>query len=199
MPSSVGHALAGVAAAWSVDLVPGQRRWRTAPPAASWFRRAGGWLTVFCAILAASPDLDLLFGVHRTASHSIGAVLIVTIVAAAVTARVTTRPVLRVAAMCGLAYATHLLLDWLEVDRLVPFGIQALWPFSDGWYLSGWNLFPPVWRGGFLTWAVVRNNARTILEECIRLLPLLIALWLVRVKALARLAAEMPGGHHPPE
>ncbi|MGE5245431.1 MAG: metal-dependent hydrolase [Betaproteobacteria bacterium] len=196
MPSSVGHALAGVAAAWSVDLIPGDRGWRTAPPPASWFRRAGGGLTAACAFLAAAPDLDLLFGSHRTVSHSIGAVIIVTIVAAVVTSQVTARPVIRVAAMCGLAYATHVLLDWLGVDRLPPLGIQALWPFSHGWYTSGWEWFPPTERRGFWTAAVLIANAMTVLQECVRLVPVLVVLWLVRVKALAGLPAEVAGRHH---
>ena len=84
MPTSIGHALAGAAAAWSVDLVPGRRAWRTAPPTASWYRRAGNGLTLVCAALAAVPDADLLFRLHRTFSHSIGAVVLVGILAAAI-------------------------------------------------------------------------------------------------------------------
>lgn len=196
MPSPVGHSLAGVAAAWIVDLVPGERAWRTAPASASWFRRAGGALTASCALLAAAPDLDLLFGVHRTAFHSVGAVLIVTIVAAVVTRQVTRRPPWRVAVMCGLAAATHVLLDWLAVDRNPPIGIQALWPFSHGWYSSGWGWFPGTERRRFWTPAVMEANAMTVAQECIRLVPGLVALWLVRVKALARLPTELAGRHH---
>ena len=66
MPSPIGHALAGVAAAWTVDLIPGDRAWRTAPASASWYRRAGDGLTLRCAALGAAPDLDL---VVRHASH----------------------------------------------------------------------------------------------------------------------------------
>src|SRR5262245_49534481 len=126
MPSPVGHVIAGLGAAWAVDLAPGARAWRTATPAASLFRRAGGFLTIVCGVLGALPDIDLLFGVHRTGTHSILATLLVTIVAAAVTAWVTGlrqsagRPVgqsaararvIRVALMCGAAYGSHLVLD----------------------------------------------------------------------------------------
>jgi membrane-bound metal-dependent hydrolase YbcI (DUF457 family) len=199
MPSSVGHALAGVAAAWSVDLIPGDRRGRTAPASASWYDRAGGELTAWCAFLAAAPDLDLLFGVHRTWSHSISAVVLVTIVAAAVTGQVTRRPVLRVAAMCGLAYATHLLLDWMAMDRYAPSGIQALWPFSHRWYISDWDLFPQIARRNFWTLPVILFNAGSILQEVLRLAPVVVVLWLVRVKALARLPAELSRRHHAAE
>src|SRR4051794_18927490 len=98
MPSPIGHALAGVAAAWTVDLIPGERAWRTAPGRDSWYRRAGGGLTVMCGALGAAPDLDLAFIQHRTVTHSIGALCLVTLVAASVAANAR-RPVIRVALM----------------------------------------------------------------------------------------------------
>src|SRR6059058_387501 len=98
MPTSIGHALAGAAAAWSADLVPGRRAWRTAPPAASWYRRAGDGLTLVCAVLGAIADADLLFHIHRTFSHTVGAAMVVG-VAAAVIAALTNRPMVRVASM----------------------------------------------------------------------------------------------------
>ena len=43
---------------------------------------------------------------------------------------------------CGVACAAHLLLDWLgDRTRLSAVGIQVLWPFSDRWFISGWNSF----------------------------------------------------------
>src|SRR5471030_1112459 len=84
MPSPIGHALAGIAAAWAVDLVPGDRAWRTAEADAPFYLRAGDGLTLLCAGLGAAPDLDLAFAVHRTMTHSVTAVLVVGLVAAAV-------------------------------------------------------------------------------------------------------------------
>src|SRR5439155_8933895 len=85
MPSPIGHALAGVAAAWAADLVPGNRAWRTAGRSASWYERAGNGLTLTCAALAVAPDIDLFFSrFHRTATHSFIAVSLVAVVAAAV-------------------------------------------------------------------------------------------------------------------
>ena len=115
MPSPIGHALAGVAAAWAVDLVPGNRAWRTAPRLASWYARAGGDLTLICALVAVAPDLDLLFWGHRTVTHSISAVLFVALFAGAIAANAS-RPVARTAIACAAAYATHVLLDWLGAD-----------------------------------------------------------------------------------
>jgi membrane-bound metal-dependent hydrolase YbcI (DUF457 family) len=199
MPSSVGHALAGVAAAWTADLVPGARAGRNAAPAASLYRRAGGGLTLACLILPTLPDADLLFHTHRTYTHSVGAVAVVGLAAALVAALLPGRPVLRVALTCAAAYATHLALDWLSVDTLPPYGLQAWWPFSDAWVISGWDLFAQTERRHFLSAATIWINAQAVAREVAILAPLVLALWLVRVKALARFPAQIAGRHHPAE
>jgi len=186
MPSPIGHALAGTAAAWLVDLVPGNRAWRTAPAFASFFERAGHDLTLICAGLAVVPDLDLVFGVHRTVTHSIGAVIFVGFFAAAMAANAG-RPIARIAVMCAAAYGSHLLLDWLAVDLFPPPGIQALWPFTSTWYISGWDIFLQTERNHPATAFGIQRNVAAIAREVEILLPLAIGVWLVRVKALARL------------
>jgi membrane-bound metal-dependent hydrolase YbcI (DUF457 family) len=198
MPTSIGHALAGAAAAWGADLVPGRRAWRTAPPTASWYRRAGNGLTLVCVVLAAVPDADLLFHIHRTFSHSIGAVMLVGVLAAAIAA-LTNRPVLRIASMCAAAYGTHLLLDWLAVDLMPPYGIQVFWPFSDTWYMSRWIIFRQIERSRLLSESTMRLNVLAVAQELAVLAPILIVIWLIRVKALTRLAAQMSRGDHPAE
>jgi membrane-bound metal-dependent hydrolase YbcI (DUF457 family) len=198
MPSPIGHALAGIAAAWTADLVPGRRTWRTAPASASWLERAGNGLTLVCAGLAASPDLDLLFQNHRMATHSVAAVVVVALVTAAVAANAR-RPVGRVVAMCAAAYGTHLLLDWLCADNNPPRGLQLLWPFTSEWYISNWEVFRQTARVNLLTPAVIRMNLSAIAQELAILLPLLAALWLVRVKALAGLATEVARRDHAPQ
>ena len=198
MPTSIGHALAGAAAAWSIDLVPGRRAWRTAPAAASWYRRAGNGLTLVCAALGAIADADLLFHIHRTFTHSIGAVIVVGVLAGAIAAA-SNRPVVRVASMWAAAYGTHLLLDWLAVDLRPPYGIQLFWPFSDAWYISPWIVFRQIERARLLSAATLRLNALAVAQEIAVLAPILIVIWLVRVKALARLAAQMSRGDHSAE
>jgi membrane-bound metal-dependent hydrolase YbcI (DUF457 family) len=200
MPSPIGHALAGLAAAWGVDLVPGDRAWRTAPAGASWYARAGDGLTLTCALLAAAPDLDLLVPrFHRSITHSVTAVAAAALVSAIVAAR-RRRPVLRVAVMCAAAWATHLLLDWLGVDRLyAPFGIQMLWPFSHAWFISGWDVFAGTERHDIFGAAAMRENGAALLREIAIVGPVTLAVFLVRVKALAGLFPELPPGHHPPE
>ena len=206
MPTPIGHALAGVAAAWAVDLVPGDRLSRTAHRSASWYRRAGNGLTLICAALAVVPDIDLVLlsfnpRSHRTVTHSLAAALLVGMSATAIAANAR-RPaahVARVAMMCAAAYATHLVLDWLGVDNYPPRGIQLLWPFSDAWFISDLDLFPQTARRQIFTAPIVRLNLVAIAQESAMLLPILAALWLVRVKALAGLATELPRGDHAPQ
>lgn len=195
MPSPIGHALGGVAAAWLVDLIPGPRAWRSARASASWFKRAGNGLTVACAALAIAPDLDVLVGGHRMMTHSVGAVIIVGLAAAAIAAYAE-RPILRVALMCAAAYGTHPLLDLLAVDRFWPYGLQLLWPFSQAWLISGWDLFALTERRDLMTLPAIRQNAAAVAQEIAILGPLVVLLWLIRVKTLAGLASEMSGGHH---
>jgi membrane-bound metal-dependent hydrolase YbcI (DUF457 family) len=198
MPSPIGHALGGIAVAWAADLVPGDRAWRTAPAIASWYLRAGNGFTLLCAGLGAAPDLDLAFAAHRTVTHSISAALVVGLLAAAV-AGGAGRPVARIALMCAGAYGSHLLMDWLGVDQYPPRGIQLLWPINREWYISDADIFRQTARLRIFTRGPMLTNVRAILQEIAILAPTLVALWLVRVKALARLAPQMARSHHPPE
>jgi membrane-bound metal-dependent hydrolase YbcI (DUF457 family) len=113
---------------------------------------------------------------HRTATHSLTAVAVVFIVAAAVTGQVTRW---RTAALCAAAYSSHLLLDWLGVDNFPPRGIQLLWPFSDGWYISNLDIFRQTARHYLWTAPVIRTNLLAIAQEVAILLPILFAVWLI--------------------
>lgn len=182
MPSPFGHVLGGVAVAWTADLV--DRR-----PSSARFVAA-------CGALAMLPDADLLFsGHHRVWSHSITAVVVVTIISAAVTGQVTRR--WRVALTCGAAYLSHLVLDWLGADNFPPYGLQLLWPLSDRWFISGWDVFRQTAREEFFTAPIIRRNLLAFGQELAILAPIVLVIWLVRIKTLAGLAAEMPGRHHP--
>src|SRR5262245_39039738 len=144
MPSPLGHALAGLAVAVAGDRrpVPGFWQFLTRP------------FAITCILVAALPDADLLLGgFHRTITHSVGATAAVIIVAMAVTAwvtpirrRTTGRSPWTIALLCASAHATHLLTDWLGTDLFTPAGIQLMWPFSERWFISGWNLFPQIER-----------------------------------------------------
>lgn len=192
MPSPIGHVLAGVATALAADIadpVGGQR--------SNGARLAGARELWTCGFLAAAPDLDLVYPpIHRTATHSVTAVMLAFIIAAALTGQVTRW---RTATVCALAYASHLLLDWLGADTRPPLGVQLLWPFSPHWFISGANLFRETSRIRVFTAPVLLANARTAAQEIAILLPIVIVLWLVRVKTAPRLPPKLSRGHHPAE
>jgi hypothetical protein len=197
MPSPFGHSLAGLAVAWAADLLPGERAWRAAPATASWYRRAGNGLTATCAMLAMAPDLELLFTRHRTYTHSAGAVLIVGLGAAGFASwRGNAVHAARISLTCAAAYASHLLLDWLGVDLYPPLGLQVLWPFDSGWYISSLDLFRQTRREQLFTWPVIEQNLLATAQEMAILVPIAAALWLVRVKTLAGLASEQTRRDH---
>jgi membrane-bound metal-dependent hydrolase YbcI (DUF457 family) len=200
MPSPIGHALGGLAVAWAADFLP--VRPPLGRPEGSTRRRPEGLHYKYlglCAGLAALPDADLLLPIaHRTATHSVTAVAVVAllmIVASAVTGKVTTK----FAVVCVAAYASHLLLDWLQADPTPPLGIQALWPASPRWFISGWDLFRPTERRHLFDPATMQRNLFAVVQEIVILAPVAAAAWLVRVKALAGLPAEMAGRDHPPK
>jgi inner membrane protein len=171
MPSPIGHVLAGVAVALAADAVSPSLRRRVDV-------RTG---IVTLAALAALPDLDLMVAAsHRSFSHSVGSVILVTIIAAVVTGWVTGRRSLGIGALCGVAWASHLLLDWLGVDPNPPSGIKALWPFSDDWFISSLQVFPGTERRQLFSAAAFATNCYAVAIEMAVLAPVVAALWLLR-------------------
>lgn len=183
MPSPIGHAIAGSIVVWAADLIDR--------------RRSPYRLAATCAVLAMAPDLDLVVPrLHRSATHSVIAVLLVLIIAAAVTGKVTRW---RVALICAAVYASHLLLDWLGTDRYPPGGIQLLWPFTQRFFKSGWDVFNETERRRLFSPAAISQNAGAVAKELVVLAPLAIGLWLIRVKTLARFPSQLTRRDHPTE
>jgi membrane-bound metal-dependent hydrolase YbcI (DUF457 family) len=147
VPSPIGHALGGIAAGWG-----------------SLPRRDVAGAAILAAV-AVAPDFDLLFQAHRGPSHSVGAALL----AGAVAWMITRRP--KWAAAVTLAWASHVLLDWLGNDTRPPLGVMALWPFSDAFYKAGIEIFPAISRRyrypQFWTF-----NLKAVAVELLVLLPL---------------------------
>jgi inner membrane protein len=170
MPSPFGHALAGLAVGWAAGPTQPSSTGRWNQP-----------ITIACVAAAVLPDLDLVHSsLHRTVTHSVGATLLIISITAAVTGWVTGAIAWRVALVVGAAHASHLLLDWLGVDRRAPMGLQALWPFSDQWFISGWGVFLPTERRNVFTLTSLDVNARAALRELAILGPIAAAAWAVR-------------------
>ncbi len=123
------------------------------------------------ALVGTLPDLDLLFGTHSTYTHSVGAVAIVLVIARVITGR------WRWAVAACLAYASHILLDWLGNDTTPPIGVMALWPFSWEFYESPYHVFMPIsrryWLPGFFA-----HNLTAVMREILWVGPLAaLAFW----------------------
>jgi len=160
VPSPVGHALGGIAISWAI--VP--RRNRQA--------------ALLLAGIAIAPDLDLLVGTHRAASHSVGAAVIAGVVAAIAAPRLGAGSSGRVGLPVALAWASHVLLDWLSNDTRPPIGVMALWPFTHEYFKAAIEIFPPVsrryWESRFWIY-----NLRAVASELVLLAPLAaLAVWL---------------------
>ena len=178
MPTPVGHAIAGLATGWFSDALV---RLRHTTPG-----RAAARLTIACVAAAVAPDLDILFRIHRTYTHSVGAAMLAGAVAWLVARRQSSA--LGSPAVAGLtvavAYSTHVLLDWLAKDTAPPYGLMALWPFSSRFYLSGANIFLEVSRRYWKPDEFIVGNFKAVGLEIVVLAPILALAYWVRRSAI---------------
>lgn len=88
---------------------------------------------------------------------------------------------LRWALAAGLAYGSHVVLDWLGSDATPPIGVMALWPFTDRFYQSDLHWFGAIWREswrpGFLA-----HNLLAVGRELVLLGPLVVGAWWWRAR-----------------
>lgn len=197
VPSPVGHALGALAAGWLIagpapapfraaaegglrSIEPG----RGPVPAAFAEVAPGGWRLVaeypnllraaLFGLIGVVADLDLLFGMHSSYTHSVGAAVVAGVLFVAVPARSGLRrimgPRLLFAAAAAAAYLTHPILDWLGQDDNPPIGVMLLWPFTSAYFHSGLDWFQAIsrryWLPGF--WMF---NLRSIGREVLLLGP----------------------------
>lgn len=172
MPSPVGHALGGAIVGLLCD--------RRGPSNASATARLRAALTsrvvMLPALAGVLPDLDFLWGRHNMETHSLGAAVAVGL--AAWRWRGGQR---RLAVAIGLAWASHVLFDWLGSDDTPPLGVMALWPLTSAFYFAHAYVFEAIsrryWLDGFFA-----HNLWAITTEVVMLAPLLVAaaLWRLR-------------------
>ncbi len=189
MPSPIGHALAGIIAGTLASAVARIRPQAAITPGVivragndtpganvgggSWrdallgpWRRLPADVRLF-AWLGMAADLDFLIGRHSYETHSIGAAVLVL---AAIAAWSRTP---RLAVAGALAYASHILLDWLGSDTVPPIGIMALFPFTTDFYQSDLFVFDAISRR-IWTWSTWVHNGGAVARELAILGPLVV-------------------------
>jgi membrane-bound metal-dependent hydrolase YbcI (DUF457 family) len=126
-----------------------------------------------------TPDIDILFGSHRTYAHSIGAAVAVGLVAWAVLRRRTAFAA-SFALIIAAAYGSHIVLDWLGKDSSTPPGMMALWPLSSGFYISDMDVFGEVSRRYWKPDEFIFGNLRAMSWELLVLVPVAAVAWFLR-------------------
>lgn len=180
MPSPIAHSLIGLA----FGLIRFLPRYQRGDELAGQFRALWRPL-LFCVLLANAPDLDYFFGLfrgdlnyyHQTVTHTL---VWIGLTALAIWAYGRLRERQAAWLSPGLLLAllgSHLLADWLTVDRSPPIGLMLAWPFSDHLYHAAFAFFPPPAKQ---TWAALWSfqNLHLVLVEAALSLPLvIIVLW----------------------
>ena len=186
MPSPLGHALAGIVVASGVARSRGASNRTNA-------------VALGCVAAAVLPDIDLVhYAWHRTITHSVGTTIALLIITVGVTRWVTGRANWRFALLLAGAQASHMFLDWLGTDRSNPAGLMALWPFSDRWFISGWDIFPPVERRQMLSAASIALNLRAAAWEIAIMGPLAATAWTLTRRRRIRDPISDRDGQPPP-
>jgi len=146
------------------------------------------------AVVATLPDADLVYpGIHRGLTHSVGMTAILMIVTMVVTGWVTGRIQWRWVLLVGVAHASHIALDLMGTDRYPPAGLKALWPFSNHFYISGWDIFPPTERRVYLPHALL-TNVRALITETVLVGPVAALLFFVKRTRKSRVPTSARDG-----
>ncbi|MFH0908873.1 MAG: metal-dependent hydrolase [bacterium] len=184
MPSPVGHSLIGLAIGAGY-LLPRQ-------PARDLVKssRAMRWSLLGAAALANVSDLDYLPGMvsgdlnayHHLYTHTIGWVVLVAVATWLVRRWFCSGAGWRVFAFVFALLASHLVADWFTADGRLPYGIMALWPFSNDFTMAPWPVFMRLYKrewSEFLQW----HNALAVGWEVLVCAPMIAAaaVWKTRL------------------
>jgi len=122
-----------------------------------------------------APDLDFLWGRHNMETHSLGAAVLAGLVVLAWTRGRAPRLALAVT----LAWASHVLFDWLGSDATPPLGVMALWPVTSEFYFAYAYVFEAISRRTHLPnfWP---HNLWAVAKEVLMLAPVVVGMWALR-------------------
>ncbi len=135
-------------------------------------------------LAAVAPDVDFLWGRHNQETHSLVAAILAGGVAFA------WKKDGRLALAVTLAWASHVLFDWLGSDTTPPLGVMALWPLSSEYYFSNAFFFEAIsrryWLDNFIT-----HNLWAVAKEILILGP--VAAVIIAIRWRARRRSRRPG------
>mgnify|MGYP000535911898 CR=1 FL=1 len=181
MPSPIAHTLAAYAA-----LV-------IARPSILADRQSNSIAVGTAFVCGALADADFAMTVlthnrvwgHHYFSHSIPFVLFFTAICYLALRLLRKTPVWEYAWLAGLAYATHLLLDYFTEDGSRPYGIPLLWPFTGHHFMAPVNIFYSIHRGD-LQAIFGPHNLKAIIVEIVVLSPIVLLSVLRALRLLHR-------------
>ena len=146
-------------------------------------------LLLLCLFMANAPDLDFLPGIvmgspalyHQEITHSLGCTLLVSLAVASI-GHFRNRSFNTIFSLSGIAYLSHLVIDFFGVDSRPPYGIPLLWPISSSHYISPMPIFLGVHHigstlGSTLEWIkgiLHPYNLRAIALEIVLMFPFVI-------------------------
>lgn len=187
MPSPIAHSLAGFAVAHFA------RSRRPTPPTAETRNRIF-WI-VALVFAANAADLDFLAGFligepnrfHHGPTHALIAAVAFALLSATVARVVDFARWRRFGFLMGLSYSTHLMLDFVTVGTMEPYGMRLLWPFSSMPVMPPFHVFMDIRRepytSTFIPSLVQWHNAKAVAME----LAVMAGIWV-----LYRVASSLP-------
>jgi len=144
--------------------------------------------------LANAPDLDFIPGFlmgrpnlfHHGISHSLGAALLFSIVAAFLMSRKESNYA-KSFLICLSLYGSHLFLDYISMDGRPPFGIPIFWPLNNEYFIFPYPILPPIMHssldhatiGQFLDGLFSLHNLYVVFRELAVFIPILLILILL--------------------
>ena len=121
-------------------------------------------------LAAVAPDVDFLWGRHNRETHSLAAAILAGLVVIAWKRHA------RLAVAVILAWASHVLFDWLGSDATPPLGVMALWPLSSEFYFAHAYVFEAISRRYWLD-NFVSHNLGAVAREVLILGPIVGVAW----------------------
>ncbi len=179
MPSPLAHSLTGYLICQSISKSDSPLKWRE--------------LLLYC-VCPMLPDLDFIPGFltgepsrfHHGISHSFGFAFGFGLLMSYALLLMKDQKVLRNFLIFFGLYFSHVLLDSLSVDTHSPYGVPALWPITETYYISPILVFSDIQRdtvsARFIKSLFNFHNFLAIFLELTIFLPLVVVLLLLKGK-----------------